>query len=99
MMEQQGERWLFTVNSPRSERVFLVQRSGEGTSLWHEMSRQGPGQFRLEQLLLPGRHRFHYFISEGGTYINCGSEGLLGSRVSDRNPTVEVEPFEMAMTA
>ncbi len=90
---------MFTVNSPRSERAFLVQRTAGGTSIWHEMSRHGQGGFLLEQSLTPGRHRFHYFISEGKTYINCGTEGLNGSRVSERDPAVEVEPFAMALTA
>ncbi len=95
-----GETWRFSVNSPRADRAFLVQRCGEGVSRWIEMLRDELDQFSVVHQLLPGHHRFHYFVVENGAYLNCGTEGLFADRLCEPDPRVQIAPLKaMALIA
>jgi len=99
MTRQTGESWRFTVNSPRAQRVFLVQRCDEGVSRWIEMSPDAFGNFAVDAHLTPGHHRFHYFEVENGAFLNGGTDGLFAERLSAPDPTVMVAPLKVAMSA
>ena len=100
MLQITGETWRFSIASPRADRAFLVQRCGEGVSRWIEMAQDLPGQFSVVHDLAPGHHRFHYFVVEGGAYLNCGTEGLYADRLSDPDPRVLIAPLQpMALSA
>lgn len=88
-----GETWRFTIRTTPAQQVFLAIDGPATPSRWTEMTRvaEQPGTWTLETTLLPGRHRLRYYTVENGTYLNCGSEGISGERISEPNPAVQIE--------
>ncbi len=100
MKEISGELWLFSVDCPQADRVFLVADSIEGFSTWYEMNKSDGGNWEMTHQLNPGRYRFRYYSVEGDTFLNCGTYGLAARRVKGYHPQVEVDAMEpLARTA
>jgi hypothetical protein len=95
---QRGETWYFKVNCPHAERVYLVKEHSGGKS-WVLMTTKGQSNWAIETRLKPGRYRMTYFIAEGTMYFNGGSFGLTGTRLTEHDPDVIVEPMEQPQPA
>ncbi|MEM9347735.1 MAG: hypothetical protein AAGB26_14075 [Planctomycetota bacterium] len=50
-----------------------------------------PGVWSVVATILPGRHRVRYYTVDNGTYLNCGSLGLIGKRLSAPDPAVQID--------
>jgi len=90
-----GELWMFNVDCPSADRVFLVEDCLEGLSTWHEMQKSADGVWEMAYQLSPGRYRFRYYAAEGRTFLNCGTYGLSARRLKGYDPQVQVEAVEL----
>lgn len=88
-----GETWRFTIQTDPAQQVFLAIDGPATPSRWTEMSRvmEEPGTWTLVTTLMPGRHRLRYYTVDNGTYLNCGSQGIAGQRISEANPAVQID--------
>ncbi|MEM1356130.1 MAG: hypothetical protein AAGH88_14740 [Planctomycetota bacterium] len=92
---QTGERWRFTARPGRSQRVYLVVDGTMLPSRWIEMQPVAgeEGLWDTITQLPEGDYRFRYFIVNDGAYLNCGTSGLHGERLSQANSGVRIERF------
>lgn len=90
-----GETWRFELHDARADRVFLVTDREGGFSTWVAMDRETDDQWAVVTDLLPGHYRVRYFRSEGQTFFNAGSAGLVGHRVAGDDPAVTLESLRI----
>lgn len=93
--KETGEHWRFTARPGRAQRVYLVLDGTTLPSRWIEMQPVS-GAIDLwdaKTHLLPGSYRFRYFVANDGAYLNCGTSGLYGERLSQIDPKVRIERF------
>lgn len=91
MNEKDPQTWRFTARPGRAEKVYLVVDSPTAPSRWIEMSRVadpgdatgGADAWSATADITPGRTRLRYFTVDDGTYLNCGSVGLVAERATD----------------
>lgn len=91
MNENNPQPWLFTARPGPAEKVYLVVDSPTAPSRWIEMTRLadpsdatgGADAWSVTADITPGRTRLRYFTVEDGTYLNCGSVGLIAERAAD----------------
>jgi hypothetical protein len=91
-----GETWRFTTIAGHAEQVYLAVDGPTTPSRWIEMQpiASEPGSWSVSTIILPGRHRLRYFTVENGTYLNCGSAGLIGERTGVPNPAVHIDDMQ-----
>ncbi len=94
-----GETWRFRVRCRGAERVYLVREPDIGPSAWIEMTPVDEDRWEVRHHLGPGTYRFRYFRANGETFLNCGDHGLTGERLSQPDPTVQVDQFRCAIPA
>lgn len=101
MDESKGETWRFTVHPGQAERVYLVLDGVTSPSRWIEMQRieDLPGKWDATAQIAPGQNRLRYFTEVKGTFLNCGTAGLSGERVSDRCAAVQFDNRGFAASA
>ena len=94
----EGEQWRFTVRPGRAQRVYLVLDGNTIPSRWIEMQPVvgEEGQWDAIAHLFEGSYRFRYFIANDGAYLNCGTSGLVGERLSAADPAVRIERYSRA---
>lgn len=98
MDESKGETWRFTARTGPADRVFLVLDGTTMPSRWIEMQPdpEQQGAWTTTADIAPGRTRLRYFTAENGAYLNCGTAGLFGERVSLPSPAVQIEDLGVA---
>lgn len=86
--------WLFSVDCPDAEQVFLVKEDVNGATRWLPMSRAFNGRWELAMasFTMPG---VRYYTVERGAILNCGTAGLSATRQTPQRQT----PPAMAATA
>ncbi|MEM6259783.1 MAG: hypothetical protein AAGI37_16025 [Planctomycetota bacterium] len=97
-----GETWHFTARTGPAEQVYLALDGPSTPSRWIEMqpTEEEPGVWSVVVTFLPGRHRLRCFTVENGTYLNYGSLGLAGRRLSAADPAVQIDDlYSLAVSA
>lgn len=101
MDESNGETWRFTAKTATADCVYLVLDGTTTPSRWIRMQPDAHvlGDWTAIAEVAPGLSRVRYFTAENGAYINCGSIGLTGQRLSKPSPAVKIEDFSFAASA